>query len=335
LLIQGEKSLVHNPDKSRSCAPVSRLLLRWFADSASACRVPPARFRIAHIGDGSLVGLRSTLSPRPSAPVPGSVALAVGSSAHPPRLQSRATWLLGGPLAIGSSPAHPVARRSPLASAHSGLPCSSSYSFRRCPPALFPYSTIPSLSCPASCKKLARTQQELYMVFGRKQGGSLSSCRHGSELRFRRTFQERQTHAPLSCEIVGLLQPGDQLCIHVIDGVHANAMGEQRIEACSGFEPLRRGYILEDESKVDARRRRRLDHRKLFLAPQAHIALLRCQFNISAKHRDRRHQCIVERLQIGLLATIQLSDWITTGSLCSHENTCRLRLAHLESHAMR
>src|SRR6266567_3567803 len=101
LLIQGEKSLVHNPDKSRSCAPVSRLLLRWFADSASACRVPPARFRIAHIGDGSLVGLRSTLSPRPSAPVPGSVALAVGSSAHPPRLQSRATWLLGGLSPLG------------------------------------------------------------------------------------------------------------------------------------------------------------------------------------------------------------------------------------------
>ena len=42
----------------------------------------------------------------------------------------------------------------------------------------------------------------------------------------------------LSCEIVGLLQPGDQLFINVVDAVHANAMGEQRIEACSGFESL-------------------------------------------------------------------------------------------------
>ena len=30
----------------------------------------------------------------------------------------------------------------------------------------------------------------------------------------------------LSCEIVGLLQPGDQLFINVVDAVQANAMGE-------------------------------------------------------------------------------------------------------------
>ncbi len=51
---------------------------------------------------------------------------------------------------------------------------------------------------------------------------------------------------PLSCEIVCLLEPGDQLCINVIDGGHANAMGEQRIEAGSGFESLCRRYPLED-----------------------------------------------------------------------------------------
>jgi hypothetical protein len=64
------------------------------------------------------------------------------------------------------------------------------------------------------------------MVFGRKQDGSLSSCRQGSEFRLRRTFHERQTHGELACDIVGLLQPGDHLCIHVIDGVHAHAVGE-------------------------------------------------------------------------------------------------------------
>src|SRR6266699_1181690 len=144
--------------------------------------------------------------------------------------------------------------------------------------------------------------QKLCMVFGRKQGVSLPSCRHGLELRSRRMFHEEQTQGELACEIVVLLQPGNHPGIYVVDGVHGYAVGEQRIEACSRFESLSRGYLLEDESKVDARRRRRLDHGKLFLAPQAHIALLRCQFNIIAKCGDRRHQHVVERLQASLLA---------------------------------
>ena len=85
-------------------------------------------------------------------------------------------------------------------------------------------------------------RQKLCMVFGRKQGVSLPSCHHGLELGSRRMFHEGQTHGELACEIVGLLQPGDQLCIHVIDGVHANAVGEQRIEAGRGFEPLGRRH---------------------------------------------------------------------------------------------
>ncbi len=64
------------------------------------------------------------------------------------------------------------------------------------------------------------------MVSGRKQGGSLSSCRYRSELRFRRTFHDRQAHGELACQIVGLLQPGDQFCIHVVDGVHAHAVSK-------------------------------------------------------------------------------------------------------------
>ena len=80
------------------------------------------------------------------------------------------------------------------------------------------------------------------MVFGRRQGGSLSSRRHGSEVRFSRPFHERQTPGELSRQIVGLLQPGDHLRIYVIDSVHANAVGEQRIEAGSGFEPLGRWH---------------------------------------------------------------------------------------------
>jgi hypothetical protein len=64
------------------------------------------------------------------------------------------------------------------------------------------------------------------MVFGRKQDESLSSCRHGSEFRFSRTFHEGHPHGELAREIVGLLQPGDHLCIHVVDGVHAHAVGE-------------------------------------------------------------------------------------------------------------
>jgi hypothetical protein len=63
------------------------------------------------------------------------------------------------------------------------------------------------------------------MVFGQRQGGSLSSCRHGSKLRFSRPFYQRRTPRELPCEMVGLLQPGNQLRIHVVDGVHANAVG--------------------------------------------------------------------------------------------------------------
>jgi hypothetical protein len=51
---------------------------------------------------------------------------------------------------------------------------------------------------------------------------------------------------PLSREIVCLLEPDDQLFINIVDGVHANAMGEQRIEAGSGFESLSRRHPLED-----------------------------------------------------------------------------------------
>ena len=101
----------------------------------------------------------------------------------------------------------------------------------------------------------------------------------------RRTFHERRAKVSLPCEIVGLLQPGDQLFINVADSVHANAMGEQRIEACSGFESLSRGDILEDDSYVETRCRCRLDHRKLFFAPQADVTLLRCQFNVMAERR--------------------------------------------------
>ncbi len=86
----------------------------------------------------------------------------------------------------------------------------------------------------------------------------------------------------LASTIVGLLQPGDDLSIHVTDGVDANTVGEQGIEIGGGFESLGRRHVLEDEPKIDARRRGRLDHGKLFLTAQAHIALLRCQFNIIA-----------------------------------------------------
>ncbi len=49
----------------------------------------------------------------------------------------------------------------------------------------------------------------------------------------------------LSCKIICLLEPGNQLFVNFVDGVHANAMGEQRIEAGSVFESLCRGYALE------------------------------------------------------------------------------------------
>jgi hypothetical protein len=51
------------------------------------------------------------------------------------------------------------------------------------------------------------------MVFGQRQAESLSSCRYASELRFSHPFHERRTSGELPCEIVGLLQPGNQLRI--------------------------------------------------------------------------------------------------------------------------
>src|SRR5262249_61027677 len=106
---------------------------------------------------GALVALRYTLLPRPGAPAPGSVALAVGSSAHPPLLQSLATSPSDEPVAIGSSPAHPAALRSPLACARFVLPCSSSCSCSRLPLDFFPILPSPLSPVPPSCKNLART----------------------------------------------------------------------------------------------------------------------------------------------------------------------------------
>src|SRR6266567_578779 len=173
---------------------------------------------------------------------------------------------------------------------------------------------------------------------GIEQASSKPGClvKHScARNRFRGTFHERQVPVPLSCEIVGLFQPADHLCINIVDGAHTNAVGEERIEARSGLETLGRGDILEDEPEVDARRCRRLDHGKLLFAAQTHIALFQRRFNIVAKGRDRRHQRIVERIETGLLATVQLGDRIATGSLRSFDKTCRIRLARLESHAMR
>src|SRR5258708_2365413 len=172
------------------------------------------------------------------------------------------------------------------------------------------------------------------MVFGRKQGESPLSCRCEPEGRFSRTFHAIYMHVELACKIVGLLQPGDDLSIHVIDGVYTNAVGEERIEAGCGFEPLRCRHVLKDESEVNARRRRRLDHGKLFLTAQAHIALLWYQFNIIAKSGERRHQRIVQRLQTGLLAAVQQSYRIVTGSFPGLDQACRVRLFRLESDAV-
>ena len=53
---------------------------------------------------------------------------------------------------------------------------------------------------------------------------------------------------------------------------------------------------------------------------------LRTHFNIVAERGGRSHQCIMNRLQIGLLATIQIIDWIKARSLCSLDNTRRIWL---------
>src|SRR6266852_1594617 len=87
----------------------------------------------SHTSDVPPPASGSTPRSPPSAPHPGSVAPAVGSSVHPPPLRSLPTLLSGALFAIASSPARLVVLRSPAAFGDFVPVCSSWLSCPRLP----------------------------------------------------------------------------------------------------------------------------------------------------------------------------------------------------------
>src|SRR5690606_12355726 len=83
-----------------------------------------------------------------------------------------------------------------------------------------------------------------------------------------------------SGSVVGLPEPADQLPIHRIAGRQPHAVGHHRIPAPGGLEPSGGRYALQDEAEVEARLGRGLHQAELLRAAQAHVGLLRREFDV-------------------------------------------------------
>src|SRR5258708_27577080 len=104
-------------------------------------------------------------------------------------------------------------------------------------------------------------------------------------------------YADLTRCLVGLLEPANQLCIHIANGIDAHSVGKHGVKTGRSFKTLGGWRILEDQAHIDAADRRGLNHGKLLLTAQTHITVLRGKFNVVAELHDGCDQGIMYRLQ--------------------------------------
>ena len=75
----------------------------------------------------------------------------------------------------------------------------------------------------------------------------------------------------------------------------ANAVAAHRAKAAGRLQPAGRLDAFEVQADIEPRRRRRLNECELFVAPQAHISLLRRHFHIGAELGDDLQKPVIQR----------------------------------------
>src|SRR5262245_57223941 len=76
-----------------------------------------------------------------------------------------------------------------------------------------------------------------------------------------------------SSRFVGLAQPAEEVRVHVLDRLDADAVADHAVEAARRLQPAGRFLALEVDADVESRGRGRLEDRELFRPPQTDIRL--------------------------------------------------------------